>query len=172
MRTTRMRAALVVGLLLVAACSDDDDPAVDAAADDTEEPSSTTTEPDDAAAGGTQEAGSSLVNLGETDLGEVLVDTEGMTLYLFTQDTADASACNEGCSEVWPPVLVDGSPSGGEGVDASLLGSIERDDGSMQVTYNGHPLYTYASDTAPGDTTGQGVGDVWYAVDAAGEAVS
>jgi len=178
MRRNGLRAALVVGLLLVAACSDDDDPSVDASGDDVEQSSSTAAAPGDDyespgdAAGGTQEAGTHLVNLGETDLGEVLVDSEGMTLYLFTQDSGGTSACGDGCVDAWPPLLADGAPSGGEGVDASLLGTIERDDGSMQVTYNGHPLYTYAADSAPGDTTGQGVGDVWFAVDAAGEAVA
>jgi predicted lipoprotein with Yx(FWY)xxD motif len=178
MRRNGLRAAIVAGLLLVAACSDDDDPSVEASGDDTEEPSSTTASPGDdyeapgAAAGGTQEAGTHLVNLGDTDLGEVLVDSEGMTLYLFTQDSGESSACNAGCVDAWPPLLADGAPSGGEGVDAGLLGTIEREDGSQQVTYAGHPLYTYAADSAPGDTVGQGVGDVWFAVDAAGEADS
>jgi predicted lipoprotein with Yx(FWY)xxD motif len=179
MRTNGLRAALVVGLLLVAACSDDDDdPSVDASGDDTEQTSSTTTADDpypsgDAGdAGGTQEAGSHLVNVGETDLGEVLVDADGMTLYLFTQDSGGTSACTEGCAEAWPPLLADGAPSGGDGIDASLLGTIERADGGMQVTYDGHPLYHYAADQEAGSTLGQGVGDVWFAVTPTGEAAS
>ena len=66
----------------------------------------------------------------------------------------------------------DEAPTAGEGADESLLGTTERDDGEMQVTYDGHPLYTFASDTAPGDTNGQGVGEVWYVVDATGKAVT
>jgi len=176
--TKLLTAASAVVLLATAACSDDDDPSVegtDDASEASEVPSTTAADdyqdPGDAA-GDAQEAGTALVELGETDLGEVLVDSAGMTLYLFTQDSEGQSACTEGCAEAWPPLLADGAPSGGEGVDESLLGTIERADGSMQVTYNGHPLYTYAADSAPGDTTGQGVGDVWYAVDAQGNAVS
>ena len=177
MRRNGLRAALVVGLLLVAACSDDDDPAVDATGDDTEEPaSSSTTAADDyqGPGDGDDEAAASgaTVGLGDSDLGEVLVDAEGMTLYLFTQDSEGTSACVDGCAEAWPPLVADGAPTAGDGVDESLLGTIERADGSTQVTYNGHPLYTYAADEAPGDTVGQGVGDVWYVVDASGEAVS
>jgi predicted lipoprotein with Yx(FWY)xxD motif len=179
MRTNGLRAALVVGLLLVAACSDDDDPAVDATGDDTEEPASSSTAayddeaPADDGDGDDAEAGSpGTVGLGDTDLGEVLVDAEGMTLYLFTQDSEGTSACVDGCAEAWPPLVADGEPTAGDGVDAALLGTIERADGTTQVTYAGHPLYTYAADEAPGDTVGQGVGDVWYAVDASGEAVS
>lgn len=177
MRTNGLRAVLLVGgLVLVAACSDDDDPSVDAAGDDTEEPSPSTTAADYQAPGddGGDDAVSAgeTVALGETDLGEVLVDADGMTLYLFTQDSEGTSACTEGCAEAWPPLIADGEPTGGDGIDASLLGTIERADGSMQVTYAGNPLYTYAADTAPGTTVGQGVGDVWFAVDASGEAVS
>ena len=184
MRTNGLRAALVVGLLLVAACSDDDDPSIDASGDDTEQSSSTTAaedpypsgdseDSDDSGdAGGTQEAGTSLVNVGETSLGDVLVSADGMTLYMFAQDTGGTSACTEGCAEAWPPLLADGAPSGGDGVDASLLGTIERADGAMQVTYDGHPLYSYAADKEPGDTVGQGVGDVWFAVTPSGEAAS
>lgn len=179
MRTKGVRAAVLVGLLVVAACSDDDDPSVDASGDETEESSTSTSKPAEqdyespgGAGGDTQEAGTHLVDIGDTELGEVLVDPQGMTLYLFTQDSEGTSACTGGCAEAWPPLLTDGAPSGGDGVDASLLGTIERDDGSMQVTYDGHPLYTYAADTAPGDTLGQGVGDVWYAVTASGEPVS
>jgi predicted lipoprotein with Yx(FWY)xxD motif len=105
------------------------------------------------------------------ELGEILTDSEGRTLYLFTQDTADASACNDQCAENWPPLTTDGEGIASEGVDEALLGTITRDDGTTQVTYNGHPLYYYAKDAAPGDTTGHTVGDVWYAVDAAGNQV-
>lgn len=161
---------MAVPLLLtvsLAACGDDDDDDTAAAGDAT-----TTTAAAEEDEQATEPAGSSLVNVAESDLGEILVDRAGMTLYLFTQDTGGASACTEGCAETWPPLLADGAPSGGEGIDASLLGTITRDDGTMQVTYNGRPLYTYAADNAPGDTNGQGVGDVWYAVSPAGEAIS
>jgi predicted lipoprotein with Yx(FWY)xxD motif len=92
-----------------------------------------------------------------------------MTLYMFKPDTQDTSACTEGCAQAWPPLTADGTPSGGDGVDPALLGTAPREDGSTQVTYNGHRLYTYSGDKAAGDTTGNGVGDMWYALTASGE---
>lgn len=105
--------------------------------------------------------------------GSALVDAEGRTLYLFTNDTQNggSSACTGNCLTNWPPLLTTGDPVAGEGVDPSLLGTITRDDGTTQVTYNGWPLYYYAQDTAAGDANGQGVGSVWYLVSPAGEAI-
>jgi predicted lipoprotein with Yx(FWY)xxD motif len=105
--------------------------------------------------------------------GSALVDAQGRTLYLFTNDTqnGDASACTGDCLTKWPPLLTTNDPVAGEGVDASLLGTITRDDGTMQVTYNGWPLYYYAEDTAAGDANGQAVGSVWYLVSPEGEAI-
>ncbi len=104
-------------------------------------------------------------------LGSFLVDAEGMTLYLFTKDTPDTSTCYDDCAGAWPPLLSEGEVAGGEGVDAALLGTTERTDGMAQVTYGGWPLYYWVKDEAPGDTTGQDVGEVWYVVSPAGEAV-
>jgi predicted lipoprotein with Yx(FWY)xxD motif len=168
------RLAVLLSLLLcavgLAACGGDDDGgavASDDATTTTTAAPTTTTGGDDA----TMPAGSVSLAVASTGLGDVLVDAEGMTVYLFTPDTADASACTEGCAQAWPPLLVDGAASGGDGVDASLLGTAPREDGSMQATYNGHRLYRYSGDTAPGDTTGQGVGGKWFAVTPAGEPV-
>jgi predicted lipoprotein with Yx(FWY)xxD motif len=113
------------------------------------------------------------VTLGQNDqLGSVLVDEQGMTLYLFTKDTPNTSNCYDQCATAWPPLLTTGDPVAGEGIDASLLGTTTRTDGSVQVTYNGWPLYYYEKDQAPGDVTGQDVGDVWFVVSATGEQVS
>lgn len=95
------------------------------------------------------------------EYGDVLVDSEGMSLYLFTQDEGSESTCYGDCEQNWPPLTVDGDPMAGDGVTASL-GTTERDDGSMQVTAAGTPLYYFANDSEPGDTSGQGVSDVWY----------
>lgn len=103
--------------------------------------------------------------------GGFLVDVNGMTLYLFTKDTTSASTCSGGCARSWPPLIATGQPVAGAGVDASLLGTTPRADGSIQVTYNGHPLYYYKSDRAAGDKKGQGVGGVWYVVSATGDAM-
>lgn len=118
-------------------------------------------------------AGSATVSLGQNDtLGSFLVDDKGMTLYLFTKDTPNTTVCYEKCAVAWPPLLTTGDPVAGEGVDASLLGTTNRTDGTVQVTYNGWPLYYYEKDKAPGDVIGQDVGGVWYVVSAEGEQVS
>ena len=90
------------------------------------------------------------MRLAESDLGSILVDADGMTLYLFEADTDGSSTCYDDCAASWP-ALIDDAPSAGAGVDESLLGTTERDDGEVQVTYGGQPLYSFASDQAPGD---------------------
>lgn len=102
-----------------------------------------------------------------------LVDQQGRTLYLFTTDTQNGgtSACIAECLTQWPPLIVTGTPQAGQGVDASLLGTITREDGTLQATYNGWPLYTYAGDAGPGATTGQGMGGVWFLVSGTGNAI-
>ena len=111
------------------------------------------------------DAGAETVTLAsaETDAGTSLVGPEGMTLYIFTQDTDGTSTCYEDCAAAWPPFEVDAATSleAGQGVTGELA-TTERDDGTIQVTYEGMPLYYYASDTQAGDATGEGVGDVWF----------
>jgi predicted lipoprotein with Yx(FWY)xxD motif len=117
--------------------------------------------------------GGATVALGQNDqLGSFLVDDQGMTLYLFTKDTPNTTVCYDNCAVAWPPLLTTGGPVAGEGVEASLLGTTNRTDGTVQVTYNGWPLYYYEKDKAPGDVTGQDVGGVWYVVSAAGEQIA
>lgn len=103
--------------------------------------------------------------------GGFLVDANGMTLYMLTSDPAGKSTCSGSCANNWPPLTVTGQPVAGTGVDASLLGTTTRADGSIQVTYNGHPLYLYKRDSAPGDKNGQGAGGVWYTISASGNAM-
>ena len=97
-------------------------------------------------------------------LGKILVDDKGMTLYMYTKDTADTSTCTGGCLANWPALKTGGSPKAGDGVDSSKLGSAALADGSKIVTYNHMPLYYWAKDTKAGDTTGQNVGKVWFVV--------
>lgn len=106
------------------------------------------------------------VHTAETDLGAILVDAEGFSLYIFTNDTGGTSSCNEGCIENWPAVPGDTAIS--PDLDASLFGTTTRDDGSAQLTVNGMPLYRYVPDAAPGDVNGQAVGGVWFVVGADG----
>ena len=104
-------------------------------------------------------------------LGTVLVNAQGRTLYLFAIDSATMSACTGDCATFWPPLATKEEPTVGAAENASLVGTITRADGSSQVTYNGHPLYTYAGDQKPGDTTGQGLvvfGGAWFALSAGG----
>jgi predicted lipoprotein with Yx(FWY)xxD motif len=114
------------------------------------------------------------VKLASTPLGNVLVDAKGRTLYLFEADKGAMSQCAGACATAWPPLDTTGKPTAGAGVDAARLSTTERADGSIEVTYNGHPLYTYAGDTAPGQTSGQGVdgfGAKWYVLSAAGDKI-
>ena len=104
-------------------------------------------------------------------LGQILVDGNGMTLYAFTKDGPDQSTCSGGCFSIWPPLNTQGYPNLGAGVDASMIGTTKATDGSQMVTYNKMPLYHYAKDQKPGDTTGQGVGSVWYVVSPDGKLV-
>lgn len=99
--------------------------------------------------------------------GSHLVDGEGRSLYLFSLDEGRTSTCTGPCAETWPPLL--GDPVAADGVDQDLLGNAERGNGAIQVTYNGHPLYTYAGDEEPGDTNGHGFNDVWFLVTPEGE---
>lgn len=88
--------------------------------------------------------------------GKYLVDGEGRSLYVFSEDAKDTSTCTEQCAENWPPLTIEGEPTAGEGVAGSLLGTIKRQDGQSQVTYSGLPLYYFVEDENPGDTNGQG----------------
>jgi predicted lipoprotein with Yx(FWY)xxD motif len=105
-------------------------------------------------------------------LGPFLVDSKGMSLYMFKNDTANTSNCSGSCLTNWPPLLSTGAPTAGTGVTASLLGTITRSDGGTQVTYNGMPLYYFIGDKAAGDTKGQAVKDIWYVVDPSGNPIT
>lgn len=105
-----------------------------------------------------------VVDVAESaDVGKHLVDASGRSLYIFLNDSPGGSTCTGSCAESWPPATVEEGqdPAGGDGVTAELA-TIERDDGSLQLTLAGWPLYTYAADAEPGDVSGEGVGDVWF----------
>jgi predicted lipoprotein with Yx(FWY)xxD motif len=133
--------------------------------------SSTSTNSEASASGG----GGMTVSATEVaGLGTVLVDSEGLTVYQFAKDQGSTSSCYGACEQGWPPVIAKGQPSG-EGAIASQLGTTKRKDGSVQVTYAGHPLYTYAGDSSPGEANGNestAFGGEWSVMDESGEAVS
>ena len=110
-------------------------------------------------------SGAPTVALAPSKFGQILVDSHGRTLYDFVADKTSKSTCYGACASLWPPLTVTGTPKAGPQIRGSLLGTTKRTDGSTEVTYNGHPLYYYAGDTKPGDTTGQDInqfGALWY----------
>jgi predicted lipoprotein with Yx(FWY)xxD motif len=115
-------------------------------------------------------AAAATVTVSSGALGDLLVGPEGKTLYLFTPDSANTTTCVDSCAENWPALVVAAgeTPTGGEGVSGTLS-TFARPDGSLQVAYNGIPLYYFAGDNAAGDTNGQGVGDKWFVVPSSGE---
>jgi predicted lipoprotein with Yx(FWY)xxD motif len=172
LKRTRL-ALLVAGLLVIAACGTDADGGTSetTTATSAAEEATTTAAAEETTTSAPSEATTSAamaegVHTADTDLGSILVDAEGFTLYIFTNDTEGASNCNEGCIENWP--AVPGDTPVGSGLDASLFSTITRADGSAQLAVNGMPLYRYTPDEAPGDINGQGVGGVWFVVGADG----
>jgi predicted lipoprotein with Yx(FWY)xxD motif len=114
------------------------------------------------------------VSLAKTGIGTVLVDQRGRTLYLFEKDRNGMSACNTSCLRYWPPLTSHALPRAGKGVQQSLLRLGRARNGVRQVTYAGHPLYTFAGDKRAGQTTGEGLdefGGGWYALAANGQKI-
>jgi predicted lipoprotein with Yx(FWY)xxD motif len=118
-------------------------------------------------------AGPAALGLSQTnELGQFLVDAKGMTLYLYTKDTPNTSNCYDTCAVMWPPLLTSGAPTAGSGLNAALLGTTTRKDGTTQVTYNGWPLYYWFRDQQASDTKGQWVGGVWFVVSPKGDIIT
>lgn len=158
-------AVVLAGGFVLGACSSDDVGGGSGyGTSDKTTAKQTTTAPAGAAAEAT-------VKLGETDLGEVLTDAAGMTLYLYTPDDGTTSKVPAGVLEAWPPVVVEGTPVAGEGLDAAKLTAATQPNGQRWVAYDGHLLYGFTGDDAPGDVAGQGLGGVWYVVSASGEPI-
>ena len=119
--------------------------------------------------------GPATIGVEKSGLGQIVDDGKGRTVYLFKKDKGTHSSCSGACASTWPPVRVNGKPVPGTGVNASQIGTTKRSDGGRQVTYNGHPLYTYTGDQKPGDTNGQGLntfGGSWFAISPAGDQVT
>jgi len=121
-------------------------------------------------AGPTPAGGTGSVQLASSSLGQILVGSNGKTLYGFIPDVgAAAPTCVDGCTATWPPLI--GAATAGSGIDQAKLTTIQRADGTTQLKYGDYPLYYYAPDTAAGQTTGQGVGGKWYVVGAGGQLI-
>ena len=157
----------------VAEDSETSDDTEAAAAADAADAQSTDSESDSDAGEGSSAAadGSAIVTPGSTDLGEVLIDEAGLTLYGFLNDReAGSPSCNDACADAWPPVLLDDDELP-DGLDPEVFSVVTRDDGDFQLAAGIWPLYRFAGDAAPGDVNGQGSGDVWFAVDSEGKLV-
>jgi predicted lipoprotein with Yx(FWY)xxD motif len=161
MKSRLLVAGGIVATLLLAACG--------SSSSSTASPSpSANPSPSPAAAGAT------IAVATNSRLGQILVDGKGITVYLFVKDTSPTSTCYTSCAQIWPPVLTSGTPQAGTGASASLLGTTMRTDGTVEVTYAGHPLYYFVQDKQPGDATGQGVdgfGGLWWVLTPSGAAM-
>jgi predicted lipoprotein with Yx(FWY)xxD motif len=125
-------------------------------------------------AGSTSGAANSAISVRSTSLGKILVDANGRTLYLFEADKPNMSNCSGSCLGLWPAFSANAKPQADGGTVASKIDTITGSDGKQQVTYNGHPLYYYAADQKPGDTTGEGLnqfGAVWDVVSPSGTGI-
>ena len=161
-----MLAVLLV--LPFAACVDEGEPAEPALEDTTEIPAASVMD--------TAAVSVSLDVAERAPYGQYLTNGDGQALYLFTADTrGESSACYEACAQAWPPLLTgDDSVDAAAAVDTSLIGTLERRDGAMQITYNGWPLYTFQQDAGSGTVEGQdvhGFGGEWYLVSPAGQQI-
>jgi predicted lipoprotein with Yx(FWY)xxD motif len=135
---------------------------------------SSTTSTSAASTAKTPAATAALVTTKKGPLGTFLVDSNGRTLYLWEADKSTKSACNGSCAVAWPPLKATGTTKAAGGVKMSLLGTTKRADGSTEVTYAGHPLYYFAGDSSPGQTTGEGnegFGAYWWVVTPSGKAI-
>jgi predicted lipoprotein with Yx(FWY)xxD motif len=169
---------VTLAALAVAGCGGDDDSSSD---DGEASATTTTTEPSKAGAGGGgggQKQGSggsgsgSVVEVTDSEYGEILVDSDGRTLYSFDKESTDRSECFGACAEAWPPFYTDGEPQAGKGVKQDLLGTTDHE-GKDLVTYDGHPVYYYVNE-GPNEVLCQGVeefGGLWLVVAPSGEVI-
>lgn len=116
-----------------------------------------------------EEEMAATVAVASSDLGDIVVDGEGRTLYMFVPDEGGEPTCTDDCAEAWP--VFEGPATAGDGADAALLSTATHPSGATQATYGGWPLYYFANDAAPGDVNGQGVNDVWFVLGPDGEPV-
>lgn len=149
----RMLVLVAAGALLLAACGGDD------------------AEPPAADEPGAEEEAAATIEVASSDLGDIIVDADGNALYMFEPDEEanGEPTCYDECAATWPPLEATGDPVAGSGLDPALVGTVERTDGPVQVTYNGLPLYHFANDEAAGETNGQGLNEVWWVLSPDGE---
>lgn len=174
------RLTLLVGMLLTAAIVISACAQVPSAVPTTSAPSSapaaapsiapSTSSSASSSASSSSASAAAGLNISDTSvLGSFIADSAGRTLYIFDKDTKGTSNCTSGtCAQNWHPLTAVDKSKLQSGIDATLLGTIQRPDGSSQVTYNGLPLYYFIGDKNAGDTKGQGVGGLWWVISPAG----
>jgi predicted lipoprotein with Yx(FWY)xxD motif len=162
------------GALLLAGCGgDDDDDSGEAGAAATSAAATTAPATEPATQPGSDGVGTKI-QTADSQFGAVLFDGDDRAIYYFDKEKGSTSECYGACAEAWPPVLTEGAPRAGQGAKGGLLGTTERDDGSTQVTYDGHPLYYYVDDPQ-GEVLCHNVeefGGLWLAVQGNGQPVS
>jgi predicted lipoprotein with Yx(FWY)xxD motif len=168
-RLFSLAALAVAGALVLAACGGSSS---SSSSGSSSTPSYGTAKP--STSNTSNSSGAASVATKTSSLGTFLVDGKGRALYLWDADHGSKSTCSGACAQAWPPLTTTGTPKASGAVKASLLGTTKRTDGTSEVTYAGHPLYYFAGDTQPGQTTGQGsngFGAPWWVVTPAGKAL-
>jgi|1185.fasta_scaffold532943_2 predicted lipoprotein with Yx(FWY)xxD motif len=166
-RNVWLAAASLIGLVTLTACGSSGGSKSDSGADTTSTTKSAETSSTTAA------GAEDTLQLVDTSLGKVIAGADGKVLYLYKPDgTAEVSTVPAGILGAWPPVVVKTAPTVGTGLDQSLVSAGAQPNGMKWVRYNDHLLYGFTGDAAPGDINGNGVGGIWYAVTAAGDAVA
>lgn len=156
-KTSMLTTVLAVGVLVLSGCGSDDNSNSGSAAGSSSSGSSPT------ASSTASSAAAALLSTADSTYGTIVVDNAGMTVYMFDKDTqgSGASSCSGQCLVAWPPVVATSATPEVDGVSGDV-GTITRDDGTVQATLDGWPLYYWQGDAAPGDATGQGVQGVWW----------
>jgi predicted lipoprotein with Yx(FWY)xxD motif len=168
-RLFSLAALAVAGALVLAACGGSSS---SSSSGSSSTPSYGTAKP--STSNTSNSSGAASVATKTSSLGTFLVDGKGRALYLWDADHGSKSTCSGACAQAWPPLTTTATPKASGAVKASLLGTTKRTDGTSEVTYAGHPLYYFAGDTQPGQTTGQGsngFGAPWWVVTPAGKAL-
>jgi predicted lipoprotein with Yx(FWY)xxD motif len=161
----RLGVPLAVALLAAAACSSSASSSSSSAATSSGTPASA---PGSSASG-------TVITTANSSAGAFLTNGSGRAIYLLTADSKDKSTCSGTCASLWPPVTTTGAPTAAGGANAGDLGTITRSDGTKQVTYDGHPLYNFSSDTGAGTDKGQGIsafGGKWWLVAPSGASIT
>jgi predicted lipoprotein with Yx(FWY)xxD motif len=177
-RSTVLFTALLAGAMIVAGCGGDSGSGTTTTtagtATTTTGAETTTTGAETTTSGATGTAAATVAVADNTTIGQpILVDGNGMTVYMFDPDgTETTSQVPANIKANWPPVTATGTPTAGAGLDASKLTTSTQADGTDQVLYNGHLLYTFVGDSAAGAASGQGLGGVWFVLSASGDKVS